>query len=357
MDSFVGPWNAELSAAFQENGLWNVLRRFRPDELRNSSLVFVDGMSVALVSDYSPHTVFELSDLQEGSCMKQKKTVTIIAVLILVLSGVATLAGILTQSGQGQYPYETIRGETVTIYGKGIYRHMSADVAVQGIAQDYVTLFIALPLLLLSLWGAWKGSLRSRLVLAGTFGYFTVTYLFYTAMGMYNSVFLFYVALLGLSFFGLAITLFSFDLSRIPEMFRPGAPAKLVGGFLVFNSVAIALMWLSVVVPPLLEGTIYPESLQHYTTLIVQGFDLGLLLPIACVTGILLIRKTPLGYLIGTTYIVFLSILMTALTAKIIAMGLNGVNIIPAVFIIPAINLFSIVCAAWMIRSVEKKNP
>ena len=104
------------------------------------------------------------------------------------------------------------------------------------------------------------------------------------------------------------------------------------------------------------NGSIYPESLQHYTTLIVQGFDLGLLLPLAFVAGMLLYRRTLMGYLAGITYIVFLSFLMTALTAKIIAMGLHGYNIIPVIFIIPVFNLFAIGCAAAMIKSIRKKD-
>jgi hypothetical protein len=46
---------------------------------------------------------------------------------------------------------------------------------------------------------------------------------------------------------------------------------------------------------------------------------------------------------------------MTALTAKIIAMGLHGYNIIPVIFIIPVFNLFAIGCAAAMIRSIRKE--
>lgn len=83
---------------------------------------------------------------------------------------------------------------------------------------------------------------------------------------------------------------------------------------------------MNIIVPPLIQGTIYPPELNHYTTLIVQGFDLGLLLPISFIVGLFLIKKKPMGYLYATTYIIFLSILMTALTAKIIAMGKNGVN-------------------------------
>jgi len=288
--------------------------------------------------------------------MKQKQTITILIGAIIILSATAALVGIFTTGGPGNFGYETIRGETVTIYGKGIYKHMSADVAIQGIAQDVVTLFIGIPLLLFSLFGFRKSSVKNRFLLTGVTGYFFVTYLFYTAMGMYNELFLVYVTLLGLTFFALFNLFISFDIKIISEYFSVKAPAKFTGGFLIFNSIAIALMWLGRVIPPLLDGSVYPVDLQHYTTMIVQGFDLGLLLPVSFVAGWLLLKKRPMGFLIGVPYIVFLSVLMSALTAKIIAMGINGVNIIPAVFIIPAINLVTIVCAVLMVKNTKENK-
>jgi hypothetical protein len=288
--------------------------------------------------------------------MKRKQTITILIGAIIILSATAALVGIFTTGGPGNFGYETIRGETVTIYGKGIYKHMSADVAIQGIAQDVVTLFIGIPLLLFSLFGFRKSSVKNRFLLTGVTGYFFVTYLFYTAMGMYNELFLVYVTLLGLTFFALFNLFISFDIKIISEYFSVKAPAKFTGGFLIFNSIAIALMWLGRVIPPLLDGSVYPVDLQHYTTMIVQGFDLGLLLPVSFVAGWLLLKKRPMGFLIGVPYIVFLSVLMSALTAKIIAMGINGVNIIPAVFIIPAINLVTIVCAVLMVKNTKENK-
>lgn len=285
--------------------------------------------------------------------MKQKRTITILVLIIVSISAVATFYGILSNAGPGSFQYESIRGKTIEIYGKGIYQHMSSDVAIQGIAQDFVTLCIGIPLLLFSLWGFRKNSVKSHFLLSGTLGYFFVTYLFYTAMGMYNMLFLGWVALLGLSFFGLVISLLSFDLSRIENHFSNKTPTKFVGGFLIFTSVSIASLWLSIVIPPLIDGTIYPESLQHFTTLIVQGFDLGLLLPIAFISGVLLIKRKTLGYLLGTTFIGFLSILMSALTAKIIAMSSNGVNVSPAVFIIPIFNIIAILSWYLMIKNIK----
>ena len=76
--------------------------------------------------------------------------------LLTLISGIAAFTGISSDDGPGQFEYTSIRGEDVTIYGKGIYRHMSADVSIQGIAQDYVTLFIGIPLLLFGLYSARK---------------------------------------------------------------------------------------------------------------------------------------------------------------------------------------------------------
>lgn len=286
--------------------------------------------------------------------MKTKTQISILIMLIVLISAITSLFGILSESGPGRFEHESIRGETIEIYGKGIYQHMSADVAVQGIAHDYVTLFVGIPLLIISMLLYRKNSFRGQFLLAGVLGYFFVTFLFYTAMGMYNIMFLAYVALLGLSFFTLLGLMLSFDLNETVQMFDPKAPARFVGGFLIFNSIAIALMWLNIVVPPLSDGSIYPENLQHYTTLIVQGFDLGLLLPAAFIAGWLLIREKPLGYLSGTVYIIFLSLLMMALTAKIIAMGMQGQNIIPVIFIIPTFGLISILCAGLMLRALKR---
>lgn len=288
--------------------------------------------------------------------MKHRKSITILSSVIVLLAIIAASVGIFSSGGPGPYQVETVRGDTVTVYGKGIYKHMSVDVAPQGIAQDYVTLFVAVPLLIISLIWARRDSLRGRFLLAGTLGYFLVTYLFYLVMGMYNALFLVYVILLGTSFFAFAQVLLSIYTNELPPQFKESTPVKWAGGFLIFNSIAIGMMWLGIVVPPLLERTIIPDQVQHYTTLIVQGLDLALLLPLSFVSGLLLIRKRPFGYLLAPVYFVFLSILMGALTAKIIAMGMLGQNVIPAIVIIPLLGLISITCSIFIFKNIKEPN-
>lgn len=287
--------------------------------------------------------------------MKHQKSLIFLVAGISFVAVFATLTGILSSGGPGTFEYESIRGQTILIYGEGIYKHMSAEVAIQGIAQDYVTLFAAIPTLLISLFYSVKKSLIARFILAGTLGYFFVTYLFYLVMGMFSYLFLVYTFLFGASFFALSFTLLSFDIDKIPESFSYNAPINFAGGFLIFNAFAIGFLWLGIVVPPLLDGSIYPLEVEHYTTLIVQGLDLGLLLPIAFYSGVQLIRKRPVGYLLTPVYLIFLSLMMTALVAKIIYMGIDGYNIIPVVFIIPVFAITAIVLSILMLKDFNHK--
>ncbi|WP_187261473.1 hypothetical protein [Pontibacter beigongshangensis] len=284
--------------------------------------------------------------------MKQKFTISILVLLIAGVAIIATLAGITSSGGTGPFWHDTVRGETIVIYGQGIYQHMSAEVAPQGIAHDYVTLFLGVPLLLVSLFFARGGSLVSRFILAGTLLYFLLTYLFYLVMCTYNIMFLPYVVVLSASFFALSLTLLSFNKKRLPASFHPNTPVKSAGAFLVLTAFAIALLWLSVVVTPLLNGTIIPSQVEHYTTLVVQGLDLSLFLPLGTVVGVLLIRQKKMGYLLAPVYFVFLSVLMTALTAKVYAMYMLGHSVVPVVYIIPAINLLTLCFTVLLLSKV-----
>ena len=268
----------------------------------------------------------------------------------------ATLSGILSKQGGGPFEYLTIRGERVMIYGKGVYRHMGADVAIQGIAQDYITLLVALPLMLAGWYGARKGKLTGTLLLPGTLLYIFLTYLFYTAMATYNEMFLVYVCILGLSLYALLVALFDIPYQKVQNLLAPMSGVKWASRFLMINAGIMASLWLSIIVPPLLDGSLYPLAIQHYTTMIVQGFDLGIFLPMAFVVSILALQKHPLGMAFLVVYLIFLSVLMTALCSKIVFIALDGGNVIPAVFIIPVIGFLAIFFTLRFLRIFHEKD-
>jgi hypothetical protein len=287
--------------------------------------------------------------------MKEKRLVTILVISIAVLSSIAASMGIFSNGGPGPSTVISVRGEEVNLYGKGVYYHMSAEVAPQGIAQDVITLFIGIPLLVISLVLYRKGSIRGKVLLAGVLGYFLTTYLFFTMMAMYNQLFLLWVLLLSLCFHAFYISFKSISEQELVVKTSAKYPVKFIGGFLIFCSVSIALLWLSIVLPPTLTGSI-PKQVEHYTTLVVQALDLSIWLPAAFIAGFLLLRKKSFGYKLSSVYLVFLSLLMTALTAKVVAMGTLGFNIIPVVFIIPTFNLVSITSTLIMFKSVSSRG-
>jgi len=284
--------------------------------------------------------------------MQNKKTTTILIIFIIIFTLIATLSGILTNNGRGEYEFQSIHGKTITIYGKGLYQNMSADVAIQGIAQDYVTLILAIPFLIFALYHSRKGILKSKFILAGVLNYIFLTYLFYMNMAMYNGLFLIYIAITGLSFFALVLTLISININELQISIAKKFTVRFIGGFLIFNAISVGIMWLGVIVPPLLDHTIVPIAVEHYTTLTVQAFDLSLFLPISFVAGYLLIKKNKYGILIAPVYLVFLSFLMLALIAKIMAMAIAGVNVFPAIIIIPCIALTAIISSFIMIKNI-----
>ena len=48
----------------------------------------------------------------------------------------------------------------------------------------------------------------------------------------------------------------------------------------------LAVMWLSMIVGSLLNGTA-PAALETYTTLVIQALDLGVLVPAAFIAGLM----------------------------------------------------------------------
>jgi hypothetical protein len=271
--------------------------------------------------------------------------------IVVLAIGVAAAASIpfIVRAGPGPQLHTSVRGTEVTTYGVGPYRHMPADVAVQGLAQDLVTLLLAVPFLLTTLIWARKGTRGGHLALTGAIGYLFVQYLMYLAMATYNELFLLWVALVLLS----SQALFRLLLAVPPESFVVDSTTsrrRYVGGFLLVNGGVIALLWLQVIVPPLLDGSLYPAGLAHFTTMIVQGFDLALFIPPSLIAGWSYLKGRALGELLAPVYAVFLSLQMVALLAKIVWMSAIGVSAGPALVVIPMLLVGALAAALVSIQ-------
>lgn len=289
--------------------------------------------------------------------MKYKNTVSLLVVCIILLSLTASAYGVFSNQGQGQYEFKSLHGETVSIYGKGLYKNDSLAMAVQARAQDTVTMVLGVPLLAISLYMARKNWLKGRLLLTGTLAYFLYTYVMYTFTAMYNQFFLVYVILMTTAFYAFILAMLSFDMEELGRSFSEKLPVKFVGGFLLFLGAAVGLLWIGRIVPPLIEGTM-PIGLEHYTTLVIQGLDLGILIPTQVIAGVLLIKRKNFGYLLASLMTIKLITLLTALTAMIVGQAFAGVKMgFLEMAMFPLFNLIAIYCLAAILKNIKEKGP
>jgi hypothetical protein len=135
------------------------------------------------------------------------------------------------------------------------YRDAPAN-AAQAVGQDLITLVVALPVLVVSAILALRGSMRAHLVWLGALGYLVYTYASYALAIEFNSLFLVYVALLGLSLYTLIGGLATTDFAKIKAHFSRGTPVKAVSIFLGVVAVLFYFMWLSEDIPALLAGEV-----------------------------------------------------------------------------------------------------
>lgn len=164
--------------------------------------------------------------------MKNQPVLRIIIPLIGLLALFAASMGLFYETPGQSYSYTNHRGEAVVIHGHGLYIHDTVSTAAQMQGNDLITLVVGLPLLAISAWLAFRGSLRGRLLLTGTLGFFLYTYMSMSMLTAYNALFLLYVALFGLSLYAFILSMLAFDLAQLKQQFSPKLPRGWIAGVL-----------------------------------------------------------------------------------------------------------------------------
>jgi hypothetical protein len=159
-----------------------------------------------------------------------------LTLLVAALTAVATLTGLLWRGGDAPATVVSVHGETVDLYGEGLYRHDSVFKGAGNRGTDAVTLALGVPLLVAAAVLHRRGSLRGTLLLVGTLASWTL-YLYGTmAVGTaHNELFLVYVALLAASLYGLIFAMRSVDTRALAVDADPRLPRRSLAAFMIFS--------------------------------------------------------------------------------------------------------------------------
>ena len=251
--------------------------------------------------------------------MKIQSALNWLVPLIVILALAAAGVGLFWQEGEGPFSFTTVRGETIQIYGQGLYHYDTPLIAVGYRVGDGAILVLGIPLLIVSILLYERGSLRGGLLLAGALAYFLYIYGSLAIGAAYNDFFIVYVVILSASLFGFVTVLMSFDIQALPAHFSSRLPHRGIGIYLIVSGIILCLVWLLLsIIPALLQGGT-PAELKHYTTFITGRIDLGIIAPALIIAGGLILKRTHLGYLLASVLLVFTVALGTGLTVAGIA--------------------------------------
>lgn len=287
--------------------------------------------------------------------MKFQSTLKWLTPLIGLLALFAASVGLFYETPGESYAFTNHRGETVRINGHGLYFYDTVSTTAQMQGTDLITLVVGLPLLAISTWLAFQGSLRGRLLLTGTLGFYLYTYMSMSMLTAYNALFLIYVTLFSLSLFAFVLSMLGFDLSTLPGHFSARLPRGWIAGLMFLIGGFLSLAWLGKIVPPLFQDT--APALENTTTLVIQSMDLGLIVPLAIVSGLLLLRRNPWGYLLTSVFVTKAITLGLAVSAMALNMARVGVPDSLAI-IIPflVITLLNLIVAVQLLRNIDVRR-
>jgi len=180
------------------------------------------------------------------------------------------------------------------------------------------TLLVAIPLAIISLRAACRGSIRGRLVWLGALAYFAYTYLEFAVSPPFTALYLLYVAAFACAIPALVIGVVSIDIVELRVAFGDRVPRRTIGIFSLLFASLLAIAWLKGIASLTVAGTfgwpVGEDAVKH----VVHALDLGLQVPLGISAGVMLLRHRPAGLLVAAIMLVNGVCMGAALTAMVL---------------------------------------
>lgn len=181
----------------------------------------------------------------------------------------------------------------------GLYRD-NAFVTTTWLGNDTITLFLAVPILLASMFFARLGSPKAYLIWMGALDYMLYNYAFYLFGAAFNWFFLLYAALLALSILALIFGLVGLDVAGLRRSTVERIPVKWIGGYFLFVAFGLGTVYLIQSIGFIATGNLPAIiSLAGHPTNVVFALDLTLLIPWLILGALWLFKRQPWGYVVA----------------------------------------------------------
>lgn len=267
------------------------------------------------------------------------KGLYIVTFLIIVLGIVTSAIGLLYTTAGKAFDFVNQYGDTVKMYGDGLYARDSYFMAPIFRGTDFTILCFAIPILIVAfMLDVKEKKLKNRLFLMSVISLFT----YYSAsisLGVtYNMLHLVYIALFSASLFGLIIAIASIDKKQVVENMGDALPYKAIYIFLALTGIALIVAWLPDIINSLVIGRSL-ELIEVYTTEITYVLDMGVIAPTAFICLFQLKKRSAMGYVLLELILTVCSIIGIMLPIQTAFQVMAGISL-PIAAIITKVAIF-----------------
>ena len=276
---------------------------------------------------------------------EKNNTLIVLNIVTILLVMVVTITGILSfDPGQSYYAMNQY-GDSIRIWGSGIYSHDSFFKSPIHIGTDFTVLFVVVPLALYSFTKFQKEQSVERYI--QNFGYISLL-LYYSAclaFGVtYNRLHLVYILLFSTCLFSVNVLLAYFYKTENEE--NRGENSFFTKGmkvFLVLSGFSLFVAWIPDIIPTLIKDS--PLALiEVYTTEPTYVLDMGIISPLMFITYYLCKKEKFIGYVLFRMILIVCLVIGIMLPVQTIFQILAGIELpIPA--LITKVFIFIILAA------------
>ena len=224
------------------------------------------------------------------------KALHFLSIFIIVLTIITSGFGLFYTTDGQSFDFMNQYGDTIKIYGNGIYKNDSYFMAQIFKGTDCMVLFLAIPLLLIALIMDIKNNtLKTKLFLTGIILFFLYYSVSYSIGVIYNVLHLLYIALFSCSLFASVIgygLLKNYSIKTSGKINTKGLKI-----FLIFCGLSLFVAWLPDIIASLINKKSL-ELIEIYTTQITYVLDMAIISPTIFICLYNLSKGNNVGYIL-----------------------------------------------------------
>lgn len=252
-----------------------------------------------------------------------------------------------------------IIASSIGLFTENFYSKETLNWQIQSVGQDMIDLFLIVPSLIITTLLIYrKKSFKSMLPWSGTLLYIVYTFIIFCFDVHFNSLFIVYCLILGLSLYAAAWAFYTLIKRNIVAESNNTMISKATGIFFTVIAVVFYGVWLAEIIPGMIRGEI-PTSLIE-TGLItnpVHVLDLSVFLPATFIIGILLLKKRAAAFLITPALLFFFILMNITIGCLALLMYKKGITEdMSLAVVMMVLTVISIVLLVFNLQHLKIKN-